>query len=397
MGANGTKSGTKCKSVCTTTSGVVTEPYHKAELASWVLWQEEPETNNVAPVENGCTHRAAVPSIFFHLRFPHCLIASASVASGKAHTTMRRIPLTTLFGVDKTADEKKHFETSWLLPPAILAGLRGLIALYIFTTIFFFWGWYGTHGETATIGQSFSFFTWLTYWGIGFYMLFAAIHTAYYARTGHSLLYRWPRALRILHSLLYSSITTYPFLVTIVFWALIFKSPWYTKTFTGWQNVSKQKNIRSDPSEITDISTPPMTKLIALSMQISQHALNSFYALLEITLPTTSPHPWIAIPFLILGLLFYLCVAYITFYTEGFYPYSFLNIGDHGSGLVTGYCFGILAAILVIFLVSWALIWLRCWLTRGRIKRARRDPLRAAGLSVGAGAGDQPGEMKESV
>ncbi|KAJ5334786.1 hypothetical protein N7452_007189 [Penicillium brevicompactum] len=281
---------------------------------------------------------------------------------------MRRIPLTTLFGVDKSTDEKKHFETSWLLPPAILAGLRGLIALYIFTTIFFFWGWYGTHGETATIGQSFSFFTWLTYWGIGFYMLFAAIHTAYYARTGHSLLYRWPRALRILHSLLYSSITTYPFLVTIVFWALIFKSPWYTKTFTGWQN-------------------------------ISQHALNSFYALLEITLPTTSPHPWIAIPFLILGLLFYLCVAYITFYTEGFYPYSFLNVGDHGqkSGLVTGYCFGILAAILVIFLVSWALIWLRCWLTRGRIKRAKRDPLRAAGLSVGAGAGDQQGEMKESV
>ena len=149
---------------------------------------------------------------------------------------MRRIPLTTLFGVDTNTHQ---FETSWLLPPAILAGLRGLIATYIFTTIFFFWGWDGTHGDTAAIGQSFSFFTWLTYWGIGFYMLFAAIHTACYARTGRSvLLDRWPRAFSVLHSLLYSSITTYPFLVTIVFWAILFRPPWYKVTFTGWQNVS---------------------------------------------------------------------------------------------------------------------------------------------------------------
>lgn len=151
---------------------------------------------------------------------------------------MRRIPLTTLFGVDPTSDDKHHFETSWLLPPALLAGLRSLISLYIFTSIFFFWGWDGTHGDRAAIGQSFSYFTWLTYWGIGFYMLFAAIHTACYARTGRSvLLDRWPRAFRVLHSLLYATVTTFPFLVTIVFWVLLFSPPWYKKTFTGWQNV----------------------------------------------------------------------------------------------------------------------------------------------------------------
>lgn len=164
---------------------------------------------------------------------------------------MRRIPLTNLFGVE---DTNHHFETSWLLPPVLLSGLRSLIALYIFTSIFFFWGWYGTHENTAAIGQSFSFFTWLTYWGIGFYMLFAAIHTGYYARTGRSLLDRWPRALRILHSLLYSSITTYPFLVTIVFWVLLFRPPWYTKTFTGWQNVSVNSVFRAIRSAY--ISTP---------------------------------------------------------------------------------------------------------------------------------------------
>lgn len=156
----------------------------------------------------------------------------------QAHNNMHRLSLTTLFGVDPTTDDKHHFETSWILPPAILAGLRGLISLYIFTSIFVFWGWFGTHNDHASIGHSFSYFTWLTYWGIGFYMLFATIHTAFYARTGHSvLLDRWPRAFRVLHSLLYVTITTYPFLVTVVFWVILFTPPWYKKTFTGWQNV----------------------------------------------------------------------------------------------------------------------------------------------------------------
>ena len=151
---------------------------------------------------------------------------------------MPRLSLTTLFGVDPTTDENHHFETSWALPPAILAGLRGLISLYIFTSIFIFWGWCGAHDDHSSIGHSFGYFTWLTYWGIGFYMLFATIHTACYARTGFALLLdRWPRALRVLHSLLYVTVTTYPFLVTVVYWALLFAPPWYNKIFTGWQNV----------------------------------------------------------------------------------------------------------------------------------------------------------------
>ncbi|KAJ5591321.1 hypothetical protein N7450_005293 [Penicillium hetheringtonii] len=207
---------------------------------------------------------------------------------------MRRIPPSTLFGVDPVRDDLHHYETSWLLPPSLLAALRALISTYIFVSIFFIWGWDGTHGDRDAIGQSFSFFTWLTYWGLGFYTLFAAIHTACYAYTGRSLLFnRWPRALRALHGLLYTTIT------------------------------------------------------------VSQHGLNSLYAILEIILPTTAPHPWISIPFLILILLLYLCVAYITVHTEGFYAYSFLDIDKNGSGMVTAYCFGILAAILVIFLITW--------------------------------------------
>ncbi|KAJ5493368.1 hypothetical protein N7539_002114 [Penicillium diatomitis] len=253
-----------------------------------------------------------------------------------------------LFGADPSLDNLHRFETSWLLSPMALAGVRALTTLYIFTTIFTIWGWYGSHDDSSAIGQSFSYFTWLTYWGLGFYHLTATIHTVLYARTGRSvLLDRWPRVFRVLHVLFYATITTFPFLVTIVFWAILFKAPFYKEIFPGWSN-------------------------------ISQHGLNSLHALVEIILPATAPHPWMAIPVLVLLLLFYLCVAYITHATSGFYTYSFLDPGvdGHKSGLVTGYCFGILVAILILFLVSWGLIRLRVYLTGDRIKRAARDPLR---------------------
>ncbi|EAW08435.1 uncharacterized protein ACLA_031680 [Aspergillus clavatus NRRL 1] len=250
-----------------------------------------------------------------------------------------------LFGVDASLDHIHPFETSWLLSPLPFALLRGLIALYIFVTIFFIWGWSGSHGASHAIGQSFSYFTWLTYWGLGFYYLAACIHTACYARSGRSLLFdRLPRPLRALHALFYTTVTTFPFLVTIVFWGILFSPPWYKLTFSAWSN-------------------------------ISQHGLNSLWALLEIILPTTNPHPLVAFPFLVLILLLYVSLAYLTFHTQGFYTYSFLDPGPHGEhkGLVAGYCFGIFAAILVIFGLSWCAIWLRRRLTGGRIKRSVYD------------------------
>ncbi|KAJ5108408.1 hypothetical protein N7456_005083 [Penicillium angulare] len=283
---------------------------------------------------------------------------------------MRRPSRATLYGADPAHDDLHQFETSWLLSPTILACLRGLISLYIFTTIIVIWVWYGTHDERVEIGQSFSYFTWLTYWGLGFYFLVSAIHTALYARTGRSVLFnRLPRFFRVLHAIFYASITTYPFLVTIVFWGILYSGPFYTIIFPRWSN-------------------------------ISQHGLNSFYALLEILLPTTAPHPLIALPVLILLLLFYLCVAYITYHTEGFYPYSFLNT-ENGkkSGTVAGYCFGILAAILVIFFISWGLIWVRRRISGGKVKRSRRDSAQGRGgfMFRNADEGGCGNEMKSVV
>jgi hypothetical protein len=77
----------------------------------------------------------------------------------------------------------------------------------------------------------------------------------------------------------------------------------------------------------------------------------------------------------VLLLLLYVELAYLTYHTEGFYTYSFLDPGPNGehSGRVTAYCFGIFAAILVIYILSWAAIWLRRRLTGGKIKRSVYD------------------------
>lgn len=95
-----------------------------------------------------------------------------------------------------------------------------------------------------------------------------------------------------------------------------------------------------------------------LVLQISQHALNSLFALFEILLPRTSPPPPLHIVCLVILLACYLALAYITHATEGFYPYSFLD-PSKGSGRVIGYCFGILIASCIIFGIVWGVIWLR--------------------------------------
>jgi hypothetical protein len=113
-----------------------------------------------------------------------------------------------------TFDPTNRFATSWILSPALLFGFRALLSLYAFATLFTIFGWNGSHGRSEESRHSFSFFTNLTYWGLAFYEAFAAIHTASYWLTGTPLLARWPKALQIAHSMFYSTIVIYPFIVT---------------------------------------------------------------------------------------------------------------------------------------------------------------------------------------
>ena len=58
---------------------------------------------------------------------------------------------------------------------------------------------------------------------------------------------------------------------------------------------------------------------------ISEHALNSVFAFLEIVLPQSDPHPWILLVPLVVILALYLGLAYLSHATEHFYVYAFLN------------------------------------------------------------------------
>ena len=111
-------------------------------------------------------------------------------------------------------DPTHRYETSWLLSPGVLFAIRALLSLYAFTTLFTTFGWNGTHDRSGDSRRSFSFFTNLTYWGLAFYNAFSALHTGTYWLTGTPMLARWPKVLQIAHSMYYSTVVVYPFIVT---------------------------------------------------------------------------------------------------------------------------------------------------------------------------------------
>lgn len=111
---------------------------------------------------------------------------------------------------------------------------------------------------------------------------------------------------------------------------------------------------------------------------VSQHGLNSAFALIEILLPRTAPPPWIHLPCLLALLTAYLALAYITYATKHYFVYGFLdwhprvvvdgeNVGGVGPGGVVGHIFGIMAAACVFFCLSRSLVALRMWLTETRL------------------------------
>lgn len=222
-------------------------------------------------------------------------------------------------------DPSNRFESSYILRPWFLAGYRLLVSLYCFSTLIFRLAY-----EKDKAGESFSYFTNLSYWSLAFYFLFSGYHTAVYARYGQAPLQRWPRFLQFLHSLYYSTIVLFPFLVTAVYWVLLAPPEWFPEIFQAWSNVSV-------------------------------HALNSLFAFLEIFLARVGPMPWIHIPFLILFLAGYLGVAYITHATQGFYTYGFLNPDTNGPGMVAAYVFGIAAGICILFSIICGVQWVKVW------------------------------------
>ncbi|KAK3330133.1 hypothetical protein B0H66DRAFT_46881 [Apodospora peruviana] len=249
-------------------------------------------------------------------------------------------------------DPSHRFETSWLLPPWLLFFCRALFSLYIFTALVFILAWNCVNTEThcAASRDQFSYFTSLTYWGLGFYFLVAAIHTFTYARSGVPVLDRFPRFLQALHSAYYTTVVVFPFVVTIFYWGRLYSGHWFTEQFNGWSNVS-------------------------------QHAMNSLFAMFEIVVSRTNPPPAVHMIWIIIILALYLALGYLTHATKGFYPYDFLNPATQ-HGYVAAYVFGIAVGSLIVFGVVWGLIWLRRHVSEKKLGKEGKfaRPPHSAGL-----------------
>jgi hypothetical protein len=240
------------------------------------------------------------------------------------------------WGLDTTTFKPSDtFVRSHFVSPVVLASIRAILSLYSFTTMITCYAWlahktatiklkdvnigsYTIQQSNAAIGQSFSFFTYLTFWSLGFYFLVSSTHTFMYAFRQRTWLHNWPKALQLAHSLYYSCITTFPFLVTVVFWGTM-NSGWPAGRFEQWIN-------------------------------ISVHGLNSVFAITEIVLPATEAPPVTHLSVVLLVLSVYLGLAYVTRWTQGFYVYEWMNPA-HGNGSVALHVLGYAGAMVAIFVI----------------------------------------------
>ncbi|RDX54365.1 hypothetical protein OH76DRAFT_1540024 [Lentinus brumalis] len=236
-------------------------------------------------------------------------------------------------GVASPFDAHYDLVTSPVFSPLVLAIIRLTLGTYALFVAFYQLA-YEALADDGTVNGYFSYFTHLSYIGIIAYQFAAAVQTLCYALNGGKSypLQRWPRFLQFLHRLLYSTVTTYPLVVTVIFWALLSDSSTFASTYTTWIN-------------------------------ISEHALNTVFALFEITLTNVAPSPWLHLPLCVFMLACYLGVAYITEATQGFYTYSFLDPGKEHAKLA-GYIIAVGIAECLAFLLARGLVWVRIRLSK---------------------------------
>lgn len=114
------------------------------------------------------------------------------------------------YRIATTSEYTSRFATSWFLSPLQLAIWRGLVSLYAFVVIFIILG----IDRNGAAGQSFSYFTVLGYWGLAFYYAVSCAHSASFWYRGESWLQGWPKVLQWAHSVFYTTVTCFPFIVT---------------------------------------------------------------------------------------------------------------------------------------------------------------------------------------
>ncbi|KAJ7610130.1 hypothetical protein FB45DRAFT_993492 [Roridomyces roridus] len=225
-------------------------------------------------------------------------------------------------------DTQHGLVTSPFFSSRVLATIRLVVAAYTFAVLVFSVTW----GIVVTKDAAgfFSYFTHLSYTGICGYFFAAGFQTLTYARRGQKAypLQRWAKPWRFLHLALLSTITTYPLLVSVVFWGIIAPDESvFDNRYDAWS-------------------------------AISVHLLNSVFALFEILLTNTPLSSWLLLPFGLLLLSGYVGIVYITYATQGFYAYTFMAPDGHPLKLAL-HILGVAAAECVVFAIAYGLVFLR--------------------------------------
>ncbi|KAF7290479.1 hypothetical protein MKEN_01498500 [Mycena kentingensis (nom. inval.)] len=252
---------------------------------------------------------------------------------------MRLVPRYADFGVPVSGfDPQARYVTSPWMSAGALGLMRGVLGLYGLATTCTTLAFDVKFGN----GDSFlSYFTDLAYIGLTAYLIAAAVQSLAYARYGTYPLRRWPRLLQWLHVVLQSTTTTFPFIVTIVFWALLASPEVFDTTYSTYSNIS----VHAPQLPLRPARPPPITHP-ARPVAHPPPCISSSSP--PTSASRTSPRT-----------------------QQGFYPYSFLDPNpDSGSGRLLGaYIVGIAVGEAVVFCVVRGVVLLRVRLAR-RLARA---------------------------
>ncbi|KAG8862541.1 hypothetical protein FRB96_001098 [Tulasnella sp. 330] len=227
------------------------------------------------------------------------------------------------FGIALPFDGDCTLVTSNIVSSRLLGIIRLVLAIYTLVTLIVILVWEGV--VTHVINQFFSYFTDLSYIGLCAYFWASAVQTLAYSsrpRPREPLSYplqSWPRVLQLLHVLLNCTVWVAPFIVTVVFWVLLADHA-LDSPFNAWHN-------------------------------ISVHILNSLFAITDIVLSRFTPQ-WSIIPVLILILGLYIALAYLTFATQHFYTYGFLDPRQKHGWVAVYVLAMIIATLLVLAIVK---------------------------------------------
>lgn len=165
-------------------------------------------------------------------RIPGASRADPGGLADEAHpmTTMSRFY--SLLGVSPLPAHR--FVISPFLSLTVVCALRLLLTTYTALTLIIALSLRGDASRTT-----FSYFTWLSYWGLLGYFVAASIYSLLSRarperQAGWSLL-ALPRPLQAAHYLLFSSIRVYPVLVMVIFWSILAGGNVFSRPVYAWE------------------------------------------------------------------------------------------------------------------------------------------------------------------